>query len=91
MTGLITDHCIVAEIQHFHISVEDKETRITLYPDGSLSVCHMNAVARRQRLPMGRTFTNVEEAMAAFRSPNVRTAIVVATSSAKDFARASGL
>ena len=87
MNATVTRHAYEAGIHYFTINTEGQETRVTVYPDGRVGVCVMNAMARLQRASMGRTFETEAEAMAAFKTAKTRTAIALAVELAPDFVK----
>jgi len=89
MDAIITNHKVLGGDHYFNISTEGQETRVTVYADGRLNVCVMNAMARVYRTAMGRVFESVNEAMAAYKSSKTRTAIALAYEIAPDFDRAA--
>jgi len=89
MNALITYHEVVSGNHYFNIDTEGQETRVTVYADGRLNVCVMNAMARVYRTAMGRVFNSVDEAMGAYKSSKTRTAIALAHEIAPDFDRVS--
>lgn len=87
MNATVTRHAYEAGIHYFTIDTEGQETRVTVYQDGRVGVCVMNAAARLQRASMGRTFETEAEAMAAFKTAKTRTAIALAVELAPDFVK----
>jgi len=91
MNALITYHEEVAGNHYFNIDTEGQQTRVTVYSDGRLNVCVMNAMARVYRTAMGRVFNSLDEAMDAYKSAKTRTAIALACEIAPDFARSAAM
>lgn len=91
MNAIITRYEVVSGNHYFNINTEGQETRVTVYADGRLNVCVMNAMARVYRTAMGRVFESLNEAMAAYKSAKTRTAIALAYEIAPDFDHAAAM
>jgi hypothetical protein len=87
MEALITYHEVQAGAHYMRVMVDNQETRLTLYPDGRVNVCVLNAMAKVYRMAAGRYFNSVEEAMAAYKTERTRTAIACAEAVAHDMDR----
>lgn len=87
MNATVTHHLQEAGIHYFTIDTEGQETRATVYPDGRVGVCVMNAMARLQRVAVGKTYGSATEAMGAYKTDKTRTAIALALDLAPDFER----
>lgn len=84
MEAVITYHEVHNGAHYMCVLVDDQETRLTLYPDGRVNVCVLNAMARVYRMASGRYFDSVSEAMAAYKTERTRTAIACAEAVAHD-------
>ena len=91
MNAIITRYEVVSGNHYFNITTAGQETRVTVYADGRLNVCVMNAMARVYRTAMGRVFESLNEAMAAYKSAKTRTAIALAYEIAPDFDHAAAM
>ena len=85
MNATVTSHAYEGGNHYFTIDTEGQETRVTVYADGRVGVCVMNAMARLQRVAAGKTHATEVEAMAAYRTAKTRTAIALAVELAPDF------
>jgi hypothetical protein len=85
MNATVTRHAYEAGNHYFTIDTEGQETRVTVYAEGRVGVCVMNAMARLQRAAGGKVFNTCDEAMAAYKTAKTRTAIALAVELAPDF------
>jgi trehalose utilization protein len=87
MNAVITKQSSTVYGQYFTINVEGAEIFVSVYTDGRVNVCAMNAMARLHRGLGGRIFQCADEALSAYKSEKVRTAIALAITCAPDFAK----
>ena len=65
---------------YYSIMVGTQETRVTIYNDGRVNVCVMNAAARTWRMAAGKVWNDVNEALGGYKSEKTLAAIRTADS-----------